>query len=119
MAEELDWRLEMAEEPWMYDAKFRWARFHAPSPDWDHEHCVLCGQKFADADSDDVLREGYLAQPSGAGSEVESEEARTTYTDDLRIVAAPTDDVWVCPTCFRDFQERFRWSAERDDGASS
>jgi hypothetical protein len=96
----------------MYDAKLRWTRFRAPSPDWDHEHCVLCGQTFMEIDFDDALREGYLAQPYGATVDISSEEDRTTRGEGLRFVSAPTEDRWVCPTCFRDFQERFRWSAE-------
>lgn len=96
----------------MYDAKLRLTRFRAPSPDWDHEHCVLCGQTFMEIDEDDALREGYLAQPYGTTADIASEEDRTTREEGLRIVAAPTHDQWVCPTCFDDFQERFRWSAE-------
>jgi len=94
----------------MYDATLRLTSFSAPSPDWDHEHCTLCGQMFSDTASDG-LREGYLAQPWGATVNVLSEEERTTHSPGARFVAKPTDDEWICPTCFDDFQERFRWSA--------
>jgi hypothetical protein len=112
MTEPLDWRLETHEEPWMYGATFRWTKYQPPSPDWDHDHCALCTAKFMDSDAPDVLREGYLAQPFGATEAITPEQERTTYTEGYRIVAAPTQDEWVCPTCFSDFEARFGWKAE-------
>jgi hypothetical protein len=108
--DEPDWRPETREEPWMYGARFRWVSYRAPSDDWDHDHCALCWAKFMDGDGEDVLREGYLAQPFGPTAEIAPEEERTSYKDGLRIVAAPTNDQWVCPGCFEDFKKRFGWT---------
>lgn len=51
------------------------------SETWDHEHCDFCGSKFSSAEDD--LHEGYVT-------------ADDWYT-------------WVCPECFEDFREMFRW----------
>ena len=111
MAGEQDWRLETHEEPWMYGAQLRWARYLPPSADWDHDHCALCFAKFMDTDGDDVLREGYVAQPYGPTTQIAPVEERTWYVDGHRIVAAPDKDQWICPTCFSDFEEHFGWKA--------
>jgi hypothetical protein len=108
--EPLDWRLETQEEPWMYGASFRWERYRAPTADWDHDHCALCWAKFMDADQKDVLREGYVFRPAGPSSAVTSEDERTTYAGGHRIVASPTHDEWICPACFEDFKDRFKWT---------
>ena len=110
--EPLDWRLETREEPWMYDARLRWERYRAPTPDWDHDHCALCWAKFSDADNIEALREGYVARADATPAVVLSEEERTTYVDGHRIVASPNADEWICPTCFEDFRGRFGWKVD-------
>lgn len=102
----------------MHGASLRWARYQPPSPDWDHDHCALCFAKFMDADGDDILREGYLIQPHGPTTDVAPEEERTTYADGYRIVAAPNNDHWICPTCFADFREYFDWTETTRPGTA-
>lgn len=107
-----DWRL-VREEEWMYGARLRWKPFHAPTPDWDHEHCALCWATFMDADEPDVLREGYAWSSGAPAQPVLPLEERTIRLEGSRLVRAPwsEDEAWVCAQCFADFGARFGWSA--------
>lgn len=49
-------------------------------PDNDHDHCEFCSNKFGKAPDD--LKEGYSTEDG--------------YS-------------WICPTCFEDFKDRFKW----------
>jgi hypothetical protein len=108
----VDWRLETNEEPWMHGAQLRWTRFEPLTEDWDHEHCTLCWASF-DVDGEDSLREGYLFRPAPLQESRASEEERTTYAERGRIVAAPSDDSWICPACFDDFLSHFGWVGDK------
>lgn len=60
-------------------------RWTMTRPQWDHDHCELCGSKFMAQDRaiPDTLHEGYA-------------------TDD--------EYSWVCAQCFADFRDHYRWS---------
>ena len=62
--------------------------FNKLSEQWDHEHCEFCWTRFSDFEGD--LHEGYCTQPSN------TEKAH-----------------WICPECYNDFKERFRWKIRR------
>jgi hypothetical protein len=113
VSDSLDWRLETNEERWMHGARLRWARFEPLTDDWDHEHCALCWAEF-DVDGESALREGYLFRQAPLPAVLASEEERTTVVERGRIVRAPSDDSWICPTCFADFEQHFGWVGERD-----
>jgi hypothetical protein len=105
--DEEDWRLTFEEE-WMYSAVLERRTFIPSSPDWDHEHCVLCQDKFMPPPHK-ALQEGFV-HGAERSAEVAMEEERTfPISDSGRIVAAPTEERWICDTCLHDFQPRFRW----------
>jgi hypothetical protein len=78
-----DWRL-CGQERYLKGKAFRWTRYIAPRPTWDHDHCEFCWAKFMETDLPDVLHEGYC-----------SEEFR-----------------WICRTCFEDFRAQFEWRVD-------
>jgi hypothetical protein len=106
-----DWRLDNAEKR-LYGATLEQRRFSAPTPDWDHEHCRLCWAKFAEWEADDVLNEGYVLDFERS-AEFNSEDERTTSfpEEGVRMVGSPTEETWICGTCFEDFKDHFQWSA--------
>jgi hypothetical protein len=58
------------------------------SPQWDHDHCSMCGAKLSATHDRGSIDEGYATTATyarGAGYE------------------------WVCPPCFDDFAEEFGW----------
>lgn len=81
MVEKNDWRL-MGQEDFLMNAKVCRKRYKAPSPRWDHDHCVFCTDKFMDRDG--YLREGYC----------------TLNCDGT---------FWICDECFEDFKEMFHF----------
>jgi hypothetical protein len=107
MADEVDWRLSQ-QEPWMYGAELWLMRFAHPSAEWDHEHCSLCWAKVTEPVDDGSLGEGYVHGERGS---VNSVEERTSRKAGLRIVEAPTDEHWICSSCFMEFAEHFGWNA--------
>jgi len=93
-----DWRLTN-QEAFLADALLVRKPYRVYSEEWEHDHCAFCWAKFMDptfskehrraiqADST-ILVEGYTttdAHPAGA------------------------DYHWICPQCFDDFKERFRF----------
>lgn len=68
------------QERYLKDAVLRRSKYEPPSPDWDHDHCEFCWEKFMQSANGDVLNEGYV-------------------TEDGKH--------WICPTCFTDFREMF------------
>lgn len=78
-----DWRLR-GQEDYLADKELHFIRFEKRSEQWDHEHCEFCWAKFSASEGD--LHEGYCTEPhNGSGA------------------------CWICPSCCRDFRERFRW----------
>jgi hypothetical protein len=57
-------------------------RHNQKNPKWDHDHCEFCGVTFSLMDTPEDLKEGYATE------------------DDYR---------WVCPKCFEDFRDEFKW----------
>jgi len=58
----------------------------------------------------DALHEGLVHGYERVG-EVSAEDEQTFPTaEGGRIVAAPTEESWVCDTCFADFKDRFGWT---------
>lgn len=80
MVERDDWRLTGQETFLRGETLYR-RRWAAPSPQWDHEHCVFCWAKFLEYDG--TFHEGYVTQDGRH---------------------------WICPQCFRDFQTMFQWT---------
>ena len=85
-----DWRL-MGQERFLLGATLVHARWRAPRPDWNHDHCEFCGIEFANRrahDGEGPVQRGYTTTEQharGAGYH------------------------WICDGCFADFAERFRW----------
>jgi hypothetical protein len=57
-------------------------RQYTKNPNWDHDHCEFCFAEFCLKDHESALQAGYAT------------------TDDYR---------WICPVCFEDFKEMFKW----------
>ena len=86
-----DWRAEVLETlPELRDQSFVRKQYAAYRPDWDHDHCAVCGVKFAehDIEGETVLREGYA------------------ITADYKRGA---DYEWVCPECFEASKDIMNW----------
>ena len=60
-------------------------------PDWDHDHCSFCMAKISDRPVD---------------GDTEYNAAWVTSNDEYH---------WVCPVCFEDFRESFRWTVDPDE----
>ena len=86
MTEKNDWRLT-GHEDYLCDLTLYLRKYKAPKPEWDHDHCDLCWAELSERP--DTLNEGYA------------------FRDNSR---------WICPKCFADFRETFRWKVvdERD-----
>lgn len=67
----------------------RWATWSPYRDGWEHDHCAFCWAEISDRPVDD----------------------HTEFN-----VAWVTDDGnhCVCPECFDDFRERFRWAVDGD-----
>lgn len=76
-----DWRLDGQEQELQGVTLFDRV-YHAPRPDWDHDHCAFCWAKFMEGSYPETLQRGW------------------TTADEYH---------WVCPPCFEDFRERFQW----------
>ena len=74
-----DWRLRN-QEHYLKGKTFVHRAWRPRAPEWEHDHCEFCGEKFSDADGD--LHEGYATE------------------DNYH---------WICPVCFRDFEVMFDW----------
>ena len=62
-------------------------RLYPKDPEWDHDHCEFCGDKFSLYNNPEHLKEGYATE------------------DDYR---------WICSTCFHDFKDDFKWKIIED-----
>jgi hypothetical protein len=76
-----DWRLQ-GQEPYLTGVELRWSTW---AESCDHDHCEFCSAEISDRPVDDhtQFNQGW------------------TTNDRYR---------WVCPPCFDDFRERFRWT---------
>jgi hypothetical protein len=85
MEQETDWRYDNAKK---HDgAVVSWCLYKSPRADWDHDHCIGCWRKFAEAsDPPEILDAGYKTE----------------------------DDEWVCPECFSDLRDQLHWTVVGD-----
>ena len=77
-----DWRLQNLRQ--MEGATFVWRRFQARDPQWDHEHCIGCWDKIAEA-----------------GEPPEGQRTGLYH---------PESDNWVCLECYELFHQQLHWS---------
>ena len=85
MVLENDWR-RMGQEKYLMGVElFYVCQYHAPRPNWEHEHCEFCFEKIAEYEG---------CQHSG-------------YCTIDRCH-------WICEQCFRDFQEEFHFQLKKD-----
>jgi hypothetical protein len=54
---EFDWRASWGKD-YFRGAVLNWDEYVAPSVAWDHDHCVLCFQKFMELDHPEIERFG-------------------------------------------------------------
>jgi hypothetical protein len=87
MVAENDYRVDNVRR--LEGQKFRFKIYKGPRPDWDHDHCAACWQKFAEFEGPDILHEGFAV------------------TDEYDKGA---DYVWICSPCFKALKDRMRWS---------
>jgi hypothetical protein len=79
-----DWRLTGQEEHLQKKLLLK-RKYAPPRPEWDHDHCAFCWQKFLETKEPDTIQEGYV-------------------TEDGKV--------WICPTCVADFKDDFGWTTE-------
>ena len=83
-----DWRRN-GQEKYLAGAELIFTgEFQSFSEKWDHEHCEFCWEKFGEADN--YLHSGYC-------------------TADGKH--------WICPDCFEDFREEFRWTVSEENAS--
>ncbi len=71
---------------------FQWRQWSRPSEHWDHDHCEVCGVKFATFEGNDILKAGYATNephPEGNGYD------------------------WVCADCFKEHKQDFGWKVKQ------
>ena len=81
MSSEADWRL-FGQERYLTGVTLVHRQWRQSRPDWDHDHCEFCGEKFGGEHLGDVLREAWTA---------------------------PDEYRWICDGCFNDFKDQFQW----------
>jgi hypothetical protein len=70
---------------------FRWSRYTQPSPEWDHDHCEFCFQRFA--------------------------EPRANYNDSVEFgFTTPDRFNWVCRECVDKYKDQFGWIIVATEG---
>ena len=79
MVEINDWRLQ-GQEKYLAGKKLMKVPYFRWSKTWDHDHCDFCWATFSEYEND--LHEGYV-------------------TEDKHT--------WICPECYKDFKEMFKW----------
>ena len=62
-------------------------RQNPTNPEWDHDHCAFCWAKFSPANDPDIIKEGYATE------------------DDYH---------WICPACYEDFRDEFKWTVKEE-----
>lgn len=96
-------------------ATFCFAKYEAPSENWDHDHCIGCWTKFADFGGPDVLHEGYVHREAYE-PKPEPEFISQSIEAGMRCIPAPLlmgyKLHWLCAECFNDFQEALGFSLE-------
>lgn len=94
MIDQNDWRLTSGpvrgREEELKNIPLYYIPFRPWTKQWDHEHCVFCWAKFYL--HPECLQEGYCTRP--------------VHTRDAD---------WICPECYQDFKELFRWRKVEPD----
>ena len=91
MVENDDWRLG-GQEKYLQGLVFTREKYKRPSPEWDHDHCQFCWEKFMEEGFEGTLHEGYVSKEG---------------------------DRWVCFQCFDDFKEKFQFRLEESNAKPS
>jgi hypothetical protein len=88
MNKEDDWRLT-GQEKYLKGVTLVHRRYkqYDKNPDWDHDHCAFCWAKISLNDDPEHLKEGY---------------------------STADDYPWICPKCFEDFKDNFKWTIITD-----
>lgn len=84
MVEKNDWRLT-GQEKYLSEKKLYLRVWKSKYAHSDHNHCIFCCNMFSEFP--ETLHEGYT-------------------TDDNRY--------WICPKCYDDFKDMFKWSVIDD-----
>ena len=85
MIENNDWRLQ-GQEKYLTGVKLIRTPFTPLSKTWDHEHCEFCMKKPED-----------------------NKEQKFYCTLDNYRWICEDKHTWICPECYEDFKEMFRW----------
>jgi hypothetical protein len=81
-----DWRIRN-QAKYLKAEILKWAKWKTPKPDWDHDHCEFCSQKFSDNPGHtNAVKYGYTT-------------ADKYY--------------WICKKCFSDFKKLFEWKVKK------
>ena len=80
------WRIDNASH--LKYARLQFLPWRQKREDWDHDHCLACNAKFAEAEGTGILHEGY-----------------TTCSDYMR----GAEYHWICPTCFTELKPDLGW----------
>jgi hypothetical protein len=112
-----DWRLQGQEE-YLQGATLLRKPYKAGTEEWDHDHCEFCWTTFVEPalspKDPEILTEGYSVQGRGPDASSGGRMGRV-YADDKKTIHSKrggvdaTDYWWVCPTCVKDFAQRFEW----------
>lgn len=81
----------MGQEKDLLDARLKGASWKPSKPGWDHDHCAFCADEICDRPVDE---------------HTSCNAAWVDVVDEYH---------WVCPVCFEDFRESFRWTVEPGD----
>jgi hypothetical protein len=110
-----DWRYENVKH--LQGAVFRYAKYKAPTIDWDHDHCNGCWAKFAEFDDTDILHEGYVSakpyEPTPEPEFITQARQKGKHPISQPVLDGFTLQ-WLCPGCFDDFREVLGFRLEPD-----
>jgi hypothetical protein len=110
-----DWRYDNVKH--LQGAVFRYAKYTAPTIDWDHDHCNGCWAKFAEFDGAGILHEGYVSAKACEPTS-EPEFIAKERQQGKRPISQPVLDgftlQWLCPHCFDDFRGPLGFRLESD-----
>jgi hypothetical protein len=98
MAEADDWRLT-GQDKCLLGVELVRKSYRARSASWEHDHCSFCWAKFMDPNFSAEQRAAIASDP-----EVLIEGYTTTGAHPMGA-----DYYWICPACFDDFAQRFKW----------
>jgi hypothetical protein len=110
-----DWRYDNLK--YLQGAVFRYAKYKAPTIEWDHDHCNGCWVTFSELDGTGVLHEGYVSSKPYEPTP-EPEFITQAREQGKRPISQPVLDgltlQWLCPRCFDDFRGALGFRLESD-----